>query len=119
MIAFQNLCTLPDNLNQNSRGSVNTVQVRIEEIIEIFSDNKNYKKLNMCYHSQIAAVLAFSISILKPLFEARYIFKHKTQTQKGLATPKMARYKTWRLVRGYLENNIKIADILKTIQKSR
>ena len=95
------------------------MQVRMEKIIEIFLDNKDYKKPNTYYYSQIAAVSAFSISTSKLLSEARSILKHKAQTKKRLATSKTMKYRTWKLARRHLEDYVKMADILKIIQKCR
>lgn len=92
MMAFQNFCILPNNLNQNSCGSINTVWIEIEDIVEISLNNKNYKKPNMYYYGQIAAILAFSTTNPKLLSSAKSIFKQKVQAKKQLATSKTIRY---------------------------
>lgn len=74
-MASQNLCTLPNILNQNSCGSISTVQMGIKNIVKISLDNKNYKKLDTYYFDQIAAALASSTANLKLLFNVRFIFK--------------------------------------------
>ena len=93
MMAFQNLCMPPSNLNQNSRRSVSTVRVGMEEIVEISLDDEDYKEPNTYYHSQIAAASASSISTLELSSAARSILKHNAQTENGLAAPKTARYR--------------------------
>lgn len=85
--------------------------------MKILSDNKNYEKLDMYYHSQIIAASAFSIGNLELLFSAKFIFKQKAQAKKQLAMPKTARYR--KLAKAYVKNNIKMVDILEIAQKSR
>ena len=119
MMASQNFCTPPGNLNQNSRGSVSIVRVGMKEIVEISSDDEDYEKPNTYYHGQIAVASAFSLSTPEPLSVARFILKRKAQTEEGLAAPKMAKYGTWEPAREHLENDVEIANVLETIQKSR
>ena len=91
----------------------------MKEIVEIFSNDEDYKKPNMYYHCQITAASAFSISTPEFLSAARSILKHKTQTEKRLATPKIATYRIWEPAKGHLENNIEIANVPETIQNSK
>ena len=93
MMVSQNLCTLLNNLNQNFYKIVSIVQVRIKKIVKISLNNKDYKKLDIYYYSQIVAALASLISILKSLFRTRFILIQKVQTKKGLSALKVIRYK--------------------------
>lgn len=88
-MASQNLCTLPNNLNQNSCRSVGTVQVEIKNIVEISLDNKNYEKPDMYYYGKIAAVLAFLTANPKLLSGARFIFKQKVQVENNWPCQKL------------------------------
>ena len=64
--------------------------VRMEKIVEIFSDNKNYKKLNTYYYGRIAVASVFPISTPKSLSAAKYFFKCKAQMKKRLVALNLA-----------------------------
>lgn len=82
-------------------------------------DNKDYEKLDIYYHDQIAAASAFSTANPNLLSGTRSILKKKVQAEKQLAIPKTAKYEMWNPARAHTKNNIKTANILEIAQKFR
>ena len=119
VMASQNLCTPPDNLNQNPQESVSTVRVGIEDMIKISLDDEDYAEPDTDCHGRIAAASASPTSSPELLSGVRSILKWKAQAEEGLATPKTAGYGTWERARAYLEGDVIMPDVPEMVQKSR